>query len=213
VSKEARPKRPVHRATGASLVAFVGVAASFCGILVLHAVRSDVDPLREVMSHYANGSHGPVMSVVFYAFGVSALALGFRLRTAIDRRGLTRIFPALLMLAGTSLILAGVFEVDRPLAPTTIEEVIHSNAAVAAFAMLVVAMLLFALACRDDDRWWSFRWTSAALALAATLAAAGTQSAGRSSGSGIVQRALAAAVLAWFLLTTFRLRSKAFAAS
>ena len=69
------------------------------------------------MSHYANGSHGPVMSVVFYAFGVSALALGFRLRTAIDRRGVTRLVPVLLGLAGLSLIAAGVFEVDRPLAP------------------------------------------------------------------------------------------------
>ena len=50
-------------------------------------MRSDIDPLHDVMSHYANGSDGPVMSIVFYAFGLSALALGFRLRTAIDRRG------------------------------------------------------------------------------------------------------------------------------
>ena len=44
------------------------------------------------------------MSVVFYAFGAAALALGFRLRTAIRRHGLTRIVPVLLALAGLSLI-------------------------------------------------------------------------------------------------------------
>jgi Protein of unknown function (DUF998) len=208
-----RPPQSAHRATGASLVAVVGVAASFCGILILHGVRSDVDPMSEVMSHYANGSHGRFMSIVFYAFGATALSLGFRLRTAIDRRGITRVFPGLMVLAGASLILAGVFEVDRPLVPTTIEEIIHSNAAVGAFAMLIVAMLLFSVACRDDDRWWSFRWPSTVLAMLAVVAAVGTQLAGRSSGSGLVQRLLAGAVLTWFALTALRLRSKSFAAS
>ena len=115
------------------------VAATFAGIMVLHAVRSDIDPLRDVMSHYANGSRGPVMSVVFYAFGAAALALAFRLRTAIDHHGVLSVFPVLLALAGLSLIAAGVFEVDRPLAPQTMQETIHSNAAVAAFIMLIVA--------------------------------------------------------------------------
>lgn len=180
--------------------------------MVMHAVRSDVDPLRDVMSHYANGSRGPVMSIVFYAFGATALALGFRLRTAIDHRGVTRAFPVLLSVAGASLILAGVFEVDRPSAPQTIQEVIHSNSAVAAFVMLIVAMLLFSLACRADERWWSVRWVSLGLAMTAALAAAGTQLLGGSSLSGAVQRVLAGAVLAWFLLTATHVRRKAFGA-
>ena len=187
--EQAPAPRPAHRPTGASLIAIIGVAVAFAGVMILHAVSADVDPLSDVMSHYANGSHGPLMSVVFYAFGASALALGLRLRSAIDRRGITRLFPGLLVLAGISLILAGVFEVDRPLAPPTIEEMIHSNAAVGAFVMLIVAMLLFSLACRGDDRWWSFRWVSLALATAAALAAVGTQLAGGSSSSGAVQHA------------------------
>ena len=206
------PARPVHRATGASLVAVICVAVTFCGIMVMHAVRSDVDPLHDVMSHYANGSRGPVMSIVFYAFGVSALALGFRLRTAIDRRGVTRAFPVLLGLAGVSLIAAGVFEVDRPLAPQTIQEVIHSNSAVAAFVMLIVAMLLFSLACWGDERWWSVRWVSLGLAVTAAVAAVGTQLAGGTGCSGAVQRLLAGAVLAWFLLTAAHVRRRSFGA-
>jgi Protein of unknown function (DUF998) len=130
-SESVRSRRPVHRATGASLVAVICVAVTFCGIMVMHAVRSDVDPLHDVMSHYANGSRGVVMSIVFYTFGACALALGFRLRTAIDHPGITRAFPVLLALAGLSLIIAGVFEVDRPLAPQTIQEVLHSNSALA----------------------------------------------------------------------------------
>jgi Protein of unknown function (DUF998) len=206
-------RRPVHRATGASLVAVICVAVTFCGIMVMHAVRSDVDPLHDVMSHYANGSRGLVMSVVFYAFGACALALGFRLRTAIDHPGITRAFPVLLALAGLSLIIAGVFEVDRPLAPQTIQEVLHSNSAVGAFVMLIVAMLLFSVACRGDDRWWSVRWVSMGLAAIATAAAVATQLAGDSGYSGAVQRMLAGAVLGWFVLTATHVRRRSFGAS
>ena len=200
----------VHRPTGASLIAVIGIAAASVGVTIMHAARSDVDPLRTVMSHYANGSRGPVMSAVFYAFGATAIALGFRLRSAIDRHGVTKAFPVLLWLAGASLITAGVFEVDRPLAPQTIQDAIHSNSAVAAFVMIIVAMLLFSLACRRDARWESVHWLSLALAVTAALAAAGTQVLGGTSVSGAVQRVLAGAVLAWFLLTALHVRRKSF---
>jgi hypothetical protein len=207
------PVRPPHRATGASLVVVVATALTFVGIMVMHAVRSDIDPIHDVMSHYANGSDGPVMSVVFYAFGVSALALGVRLRSGIDRHGVVRVFPLLLSLAGLLLITAGVFEVDRPLAPQTLQEVIHSNSAVAAFVLLVVSMMLFSLACWSDERWWSVRWASLALAVAAAVAAVGTQLAGRAGWSGLVQRVLAGAVLAWMVLTALHVRRRSFGAS
>src|SRR5690349_11415789 len=125
--------RPPHRPTGASLAALIGVGVAFTGVAVLHVVRADLDPRRAVMSHYANGSAGPLMSVVFYAFGAAALLLAVRLRTAIDRHGVSRVFPALMAVAGTAMLLAGVFEVDRPDAPQTAGEVVHSNAAVAGF--------------------------------------------------------------------------------
>ena len=90
------------------------------------------------------------------------------------------------------------------------EETIHSNAAVGAFVMTIVAMLLFAAAIRTDARWWSFRWTAAGLAGFAALAAVGTLFAGDGNGSGAIQRLLAGAVLAWFVLTAMHLRRKAF---
>jgi hypothetical protein len=82
-----------QRATGASLVVIVTAAVAIGGVTVLHIVRRDVDPVRTVMSHYANGERGALMSVVFYAFGVACLGLGFRLRSAIVHRGVTRVFP------------------------------------------------------------------------------------------------------------------------
>ena len=79
--------------------------------------------------------------------------------------------------------------------------------------MLVTAMLLFSLACFGDDRWWSVRWISLGLAAAAAMAAVGTQLAGGTGLSGLVQRVLAGAVLLWMLLTAIHVRRKAFSAS
>jgi hypothetical protein len=202
--------RPEHRPTGASLIAVIGVATAFVGVTIMHAARQDVDPLKTVMSHYANGSLGSVMSVVFYAFGATAIALGFRLRAAIALSGVTKAFPVLLWLAGTGLIAAGVYEVDPPVAPETLQDMIHSDSAVAAFVMLIVAMVLFTRASRDDERWRSVHRVSLSLAVTAAVAAAGTKLLGGTSFSGAIQRVLAGAVLAWFLVTALHVRRKSF---
>jgi len=199
-----------YRATGASLVAVLLAIACFGAVMLLHIMRGDIDPLRQVMSEYANGSHGRVMTTVFYTFGLAALALAFRLRRAIDHRWPTVLMPVLLAAAGVGLIASGVFEVERPLVPDTLEEVIHSYASVAAFVLLITAMFLLALACRKDARWWSFRWAAAALAVAAAVLAAATPTSAGTGWSGAVQRLLSLAVLLWFLLTALHVRGKAF---
>jgi hypothetical protein len=205
-----RSHRPPHKPTGASLIVLICLGVTAAGILVLHLVRRDLNPLHDVMSHYANGPDGPLMSIVFYAFGVSAIAMGVRLRSGIDRRGVTRPVPWLLVLAGSSLLVAGVFEVDRPTDPETAGELIHSNTAVAAFILLVAAMVLFAIACRHDERWSSMRWTSLGLAAIATGAAVATQF-GRGAGTaGGTQRLLAGAVLVWLVVVAMHVRRASF---
>jgi peptidoglycan/LPS O-acetylase OafA/YrhL len=205
-----RQSRPPHKPTGASLIVLICLGVTVVGILVLHLVRRDLDPLQDVMSHYANGPNGPLMSVVFYAFGVSAIAMGVRLRSGLDRRGVTRPVPWLLVLAGSSLLVAGVFEVDRPTDPETTGEVIHSNTAVTAFLLLVGAMVLFAIACRRDQRWWSMRWTSLGLAVVAGSAAVATQVTRSAGTAGGVQRLLAGAVLVWLVLVAVHVRRASF---
>ena len=205
-----RSDRPPHKPTGASLIVLICLGVTAGGIVVLHFVRRDLNPLHDVMSHYANGPDGPLMSIVFYAFGVSAVAMGVRLRSGIDRRGVTRPVPWLLVLAGSSLLVAGVFEVDRPTDPETSGEVIHSNTAVAAFLLLVGAMVLFAIACRHDERWSSMRWSSLGLAVIAAGAAMATQF-GRGTGTaGGMQRLLAGAVLVWLVLVALHVRRASF---
>ncbi|HSK96888.1 MAG TPA: DUF998 domain-containing protein [Euzebyales bacterium] len=195
---------------GTSLSAVVLAILCFGAVAVLHLLRPDLDPARHVLSEYANGGHGVIMTAVFYATGVACAALGWRLRSALDWSGITGAVPALLMLAGVALIVSGVFEVGLPDEPESLAETIHSGASISAFVLLIAAMLLFALACTRDPRWRSFR--PIATALAVTAAAAGVLSplADGTAWTGVAQRLLGGAVLLWLLLTARRVRSNAF---
>ena len=195
-----------ERATGVSLAAVVLVLACFVAMVLLHAVRTDLDPVRQVMSEYANGRFGFLMTAAFYAIGLACMALALRLGRAVERRPLAMVLRVLLALGGLGLILAGVFEVERPAVPDTIEEVIHSDATLTAFTLIITAMLLFAIACRHDPRWRDFRLAATVLAVIAAVAGAFSPFAGLTTWSGLAQRVLGLTVVLWLGLTALHIR-------
>jgi hypothetical protein len=194
------------RSTGLSLAAILLVAACFAAMVLLHAVRTDLDPVRQVMSEYANGRFGWFMTAAFYAMGFACVALALRLGRAIVRRAMSVVVRVLLALGGFGLILAGIFEVERPAVPDTIEEVIHSDATLTAFTLIIAAMLLFAVLCRWDARWHDFRGGATVLAIIAAAAGAFSPFAGQTTWSGLAQRVLGATVVAWLLLCAWHIR-------
>jgi hypothetical membrane protein len=195
---------------GSSLSALVLAVLSFGAVAALHLLRPDLDPADHVLSEYANGSHGVIMTAVFYATGVACAALGWRLRSALDWFGITRAVPVLLVLAGVALIVSGVFEVGLPDEPESAAESIHSGASIGAFVLLIAAMLLFARACTRDTRWRTFSPVAAALAVTAAVAGILSPFADGTAWTGLAQRMLGGAVLLWLLLTARRVRVNAF---
>ena len=200
------PPSANSRATGLSLAAIVLVLACFGAMVVLHLTRTDLDPVRQVMSEYANGRFGWFMTVVFYAMGLACVVLAVRLGRAIPRRALSVAVRTLLGLGGLGLILAGAFEVERPAVPDTVEEVTHSYATLTAFTLIITAMLLFAIVCRWDARWRDFRAIATALAIVAAAAGAFSPFAGQTTWSGLAQRVLGLTVIAWLLLCALHIR-------
>jgi len=194
------------RATGISLAAIFLVLGCFGAMVVLHAVRTDLDPVRQVMSEYANGHFGWIMTAAFYAMGLASVALAVRLGRAIERRPLSVAVRVLLGLGGLGLILAGVFEVERPAVPDTVNEIIHSDATLTAFTLIIAAMLLFAVVCRRDPAWSDFRVGAAVLAIIAAAAGAFSPFAGLTTWSGLAQRVLGLTVVAWLLVCALHIR-------
>jgi Protein of unknown function (DUF998) len=202
----AQPPQGTGRATGVSLAAILLVLACFGAMVLLHMVRTDLDPVRQVMSEYANGRFGWFMTAAFYAMGLACVALAVRLGRAIMRSRLSVAVRVLLGLGGLGLILAGVFEVERPAIPDTVNEIIHSDATLTAFTLIITAMLLFAIVCRRDPRWGDFRVIASVLAIVAAAAGAFSPFAGQTTWSGLAQRVLGLAVVSWLLLCALHIR-------
>jgi hypothetical protein len=196
---EAKPSEP-QRATGLSLVAIILLASAFVAVVALHLLRTDLSPVQEVMSGYANGRPGNLMTFAFHALGLGSIALGFRLRRSTTRTWVPRIVSAAVALAGVGLILAGVFEVERPGIPDTVEESIHSYGALAGFALIVGAMVLFVYICSTDARWRQIVVPCLILAVLAVGAAAFSPVAPNTTFAGVAQRLLAIVVFGWVFL-------------
>ena len=196
---EAKPSKP-HRATGLSLVAIISLAAAFVAVVALHLLRTDLSPVQEVMSGYANGRPGNLMTFAFYALGFGSIALGFRLRRSTPRTWVPRMVSAAVVLAGAGLILAGIFEVERPGIPDTFEESVHSYGALVGFVLIVAAMVLFVYVCSTDARWRQLLVPCLILAVLAVGAAAFSPVAPNTTIAGVAQRLLAIVVFGWVLL-------------
>jgi uncharacterized protein DUF998 len=196
----------MHPAERSAAVAIGFVFVGLACVAALHVMRTDVDPVRQVLSEYANGRWGELMSVAFYALGAACLAVAFGLRATMTLRGALRSLPPLLALAGCGLIISGVFEVERPAVPDTLQESVHSYGSVAAFVLLIAAMVLLWVACRRDPKWRGF--AGPALLLGATGTAAGVASplVDGSPFTGIAQRILAVTVALWLLLAAWQVR-------
>ena len=193
------------RATGMSLAAILLVLGSGA-MVVLHLVRTDLDPVRQVMSEYANGRFGWFMTAAFYALGLACVALAVRLGRAIARRRLSVAVRVLLGLGGLGLILAGVFEVERPAVPDTIEEVIHSYATLTAFTLIITAMLLFAVVCRSDPEWSDFRLIASCWRSSPHWLAPSARSPGRRRGAASLNASSELTVVVWLLLCALHIR-------
>lgn len=95
----------------------IAIAASGVAILALlslHVVRADLPPATHMISEYAVGDHGWLMTLCFYTFSVASLALvgalATRVRGVVGWLGLVA-----LVVAGAGLAIGGHF----PMNPTT----------------------------------------------------------------------------------------------
>ena len=100
-----------------SLLARLTLAASATAILALlalHALRADLSPATHMISEYAVGAHGWVMTLCFYAFALASLALLGALATRV-RGGVGWLGLVCLLVTATGLTIGGTFAMD----PTT----------------------------------------------------------------------------------------------
>jgi hypothetical protein len=114
----------------------------FLTVLLLHFIQPDLNPLSRLVSQYALGKQGWVLTAGLMGFAVSALALACALAGTSNATRL-RIGIILLSIWGICAILAGLFPTDPipPRGPMSLSGMIHSIAANIGFFSLTGAIL------------------------------------------------------------------------
>jgi hypothetical protein len=124
----------------AAWVAMVGAAVALVALGLLHALSPEYDPAWRMVSEYANGTYGWVLSLMFAVWGISSWALVIGIWRQ-EKKALFRIGLVFLLAAGLGEAMAAVFDINQPL---------HDLASVLGIVGVPVgAILITTTLCRD----------------------------------------------------------------
>ena len=127
----------------AGRISFVASAACLALLAALHILSPEFDPSWRMVSEYANGQYGWVLSLMFASWAVSSWALAFAIRSQIRTRG-GKIGLVFLIAAGIGEAMASVFDINHPL---------HSLAAMIGILSLPVAAMLISVSLGRTQAW------------------------------------------------------------
>ena len=131
-------------------MAIAAGAAALLLLAVLHALSPEFDPSWRMVSEYANGRYGWVLSAMFAAWGVSSWALVFAIRLEARTKPV-RIGLAFLAVAGVGEAMAAVFDINH--------DPFHSLAGALGILGLPVAAMLISVGLARTRPWSAARRT------------------------------------------------------
>jgi hypothetical protein len=156
------------------LAARLSVAATLAALLSLaslHVLSPEFDPSWRMVSEYANGRYGWVLSLMFVSWALSSWALAFAVRSGV-RTLAGKLGLAFLVVAGVGWAMASIFDVNY--------ERLHHIAAYLSILGLPIAAMLISICLVRTELWspakrtllWTANLTWASLVLMVTSAIA-----------------------------------------
>jgi hypothetical protein len=134
------------KATISEPAARVAIAASGAVLLLLaslHVLSPEFDPSWRVVSEYANGRYGWVLSLMFASWALSSWALAVTVWSQVNTIG-GKIALGLLIAAGVGEAMASVFEINHPL---------HNVAGIVGVFSLPIAAVLISVHLGRTQPW------------------------------------------------------------
>jgi hypothetical protein len=125
----------------------VAIGAAFAALLLLaslHVLSPEFDPTWRMVSEYANGQYGWVLSLMFACWGLSSCALAYVIRSQV-RSIPAKVGLALLALAGIGEAMAAVFDLNHV--------VLHNVAGVLGIGGLPIAAMLISIRLGRTTHW------------------------------------------------------------
>ncbi|MFZ0312194.1 MAG: DUF998 domain-containing protein [Candidatus Korobacteraceae bacterium] len=195
--------RTTQRMATASVIALLYFVSA---VLLLHILRTEINPAQHFLSEYALGRLGLLMTSAFVGFGLGALCLARALYRSTAGESRSKVGLILLAVFGILTLFAALFPTDPRGSPLTTIGILHIVAGLISFLALIPAMLLISARLKNDTH-QRFPYRSlmgiSLVALAAFVAFIVFQG---SLNAGLFQRAVVGTCVFWLILTAIRLR-------
>lgn len=127
----------------AGRISFVAGVTTLALLAALHFLSPEFDPSWRMVSEYANGQYGWVLSLMFASWAVSSWALAFAIWSEVGTRA-GKIGLFFLIAAGVGEAMASVFDISHSL---------HSLSAMIGIGSLPVAALLISVSLGGNQAW------------------------------------------------------------
>lgn len=135
------PSLTAARLSFASSISTLGL------LTALHILSPELDPSWRMVSEYALGEYGWVLSLMFLTWGLSCVSLFFGIKSQIHTLG-GKIGLGFLLLSATGMCMAAFFDISHSL---------HGLAFMTGIPSFLVAALLISISLLRDPRWTSRR--------------------------------------------------------
>ncbi|WP_114240755.1 DUF998 domain-containing protein [Dyella sp. C9] len=182
-------------------------AAFAVGLAVMHVLRPDYAPSAHMISDYAVGPWGSVMTTAFASMGLGCLMLGLALVTSHTKSVAAWLAAVMFVIASAGSVVTATFPTDLPGAPSTTSGDIHAMSFYVNVACLVLAAATLAVIASHDSRWRAYRRGCAVYALLLALALVlQLKTLHRGMPFGLANRLFVVIMICWLLFITIRLR-------
>ena len=172
----------------------IGMAAAFAlTVVVLHFVRTDVDPLARGVSRYAVGEYGSLVNVVFLSLAVALVATGIGFRASLSQAQQAGVY--LLWLGAAGIALSGLFPL-RAADSTARENLPHQVGGMIFFPAVAAGAVLLSRATGRDT---TLAWITVA-AVTVFFVSVGVPALGLTPIRGLLQRICFAAIVTWLIV-------------
>jgi Protein of unknown function (DUF998) len=182
----------------AALSAIAGAGAALIFLASLHVLSPEFSPSWRMVSEYANGSYGWVLSLMFAVWGFSTLALAFAVRSQLKTRS-GKAGLAFLTVAGIGEAMAAAFDINH--------DVLHSVAGALGIIGLPIGAMLVSINLSRTQPWsirrkpllWTANLTWVSLVLLAATFPLMVATFVHATGGipSVVPKALPPGVIAW----------------
>lgn len=145
----------------AAKVTLYAAAVSLALLALLHVLSPEYAPSWRMVSEYANGTFGWVLTLTFFAMAVSCVAMYFTLTSQIETKW-GKIGLKLLLVVAGALTIASLFPID-PITSTqdelTIQGNIHGLASMVGVPAFAIAAMLVTYSLVQNPAWFASKRT------------------------------------------------------